>query len=833
MIGASARPVLRLARRNLWRDRWRSALIVLLIALPIAGMTVAALLVDAAMPTPQERATGRMGRADLIVWPAGDVADARPADLTAVLPPGSVLEPMVTATDDAVLPGTSVELRVWSVWPGGLSEGRAGLVEGRAPADASEVALSRRAQERLHATLGDTVPLQALGPRTIVGTIEIPEALTSEVAVVTDASGARDPSLEWLVGLPPGADPDSVLEDVECIGAVDGDCGERYRALDRAAAGEASSSWWALVFGFGSLLLVEAALIASAAFAVGIRRRMREFGLLGAAGATPRQMAAILLAEGLTAGVAAAVIGILAGVLIAFVVGSGLDGLVDRRAGPVGLDPAALLLAAVIGVGAAMLAAAVPAWSAARLPTLTALSGRRPPSAPARRLLRFGLVLVAIAVTCTVVAPLILRGERDAMPPVLIVVGAIAGLVGFGACSPWLLERLEGPARHLPLAARIAVRDTARARTRNGAIVTAVLASVAGMIALASLLAAATAYNEAHWYPPVPADVVLVQGDAAGTLGPRVADALGAVHHGSDLDPLVDGSAGHLELLLTRGPSDGEPASDRELQGLVIGDLERLRTVTGDAPEDAFEAGAVVVFRADGADWDLDPGAQGRATLVVDDADWERTGERHEVAVVIVDVPDQDLSGGVDGIVPLATAHALGIEVSPDATRHTIRLDHPATQADLDRATALMPADGSATVTVALRPPDTTMGLRMLVLVANVVVALSVTAIAVALGESEARPDMRTLLTLGADRRLRRRVTAARGAVLALIAGVLAVPAGLLPAWGVLLNSAWPVALPVPEIVGAIVVLPLMAVLGGLLLGRPLDEWATRRDPTG
>jgi len=32
----------------------------------------------------------------------------------------------------------------------------------------------------------------------------------------------------------------------------------------------------------------------------------------------------------------------------------------------------------------------------------------------------------------------------------LLSVGAVTGVLGFGACSPWLLERLEGVARRLP-----------------------------------------------------------------------------------------------------------------------------------------------------------------------------------------------------------------------------------------------------------------------------------------------------------------------------------------------------------------------------------------------
>ena len=56
--------------------------------------------------------------------------------------------------------------------------------------------------------------------------------------------------------------------------------------------------------------------------------------------------------------------------------------------------------------------------------------------------------------------------------------------------------------------------------------------------------------------------------------------------------------------------------------------------------------------------------------------------------------------------------------------------------------------------------------------------------IAVALGEAESRPEQRTLLAIGADPRLRRRITAARAGVIAILGGLLAVPSGRLPVWG-------------------------------------------------
>ncbi len=55
----------------------------------------------------------------------------------------------------------------------------------------------------------------------------------------------------------------------------------------------------------GTLALVEAALIASAAFAVSIRRRQRELGLLAATGATPRALAGTVIAEGSIIGILA------------------------------------------------------------------------------------------------------------------------------------------------------------------------------------------------------------------------------------------------------------------------------------------------------------------------------------------------------------------------------------------------------------------------------------------------------------------------------------------------------------------------------------------------
>src|SRR5262249_3586376 len=124
----------------------------------------------------------------------------------------------------------------------------------------------------------------------------------------------------------------------------------------------------AMIFVLGSLALVEAALVASAAFAVSIRRRQRELGLLAAGGGAPRQLAATVLAGAAILGSVACVIGMIGGLAIAFGASPFLDQLTQRRNPPIVVDAFGLLGPALIGFVAALIAAIVPARTAARMP---------------------------------------------------------------------------------------------------------------------------------------------------------------------------------------------------------------------------------------------------------------------------------------------------------------------------------------------------------------------------------------------------------------------------------------------------------------------------------
>jgi hypothetical protein len=73
---------------------------------------------------------------------------------------------------------------------------------------------------------------------------------------------------------------------------------------------------------------------------------------------------------------------------------------------------------------------------------------------------------------------------------------------------------------------------------------------------------------------------------------------------------------------------------------------------------------------------------------------------------------------------------------------------------------------------------------------------------------------------------LRRRITAARAGIIALLGGVLAVPAGLLPVWVLLITRHAPLVVPGLEVLAVVALLPILAIAATWLLSRPIPDWS-------
>jgi putative ABC transport system permease protein len=835
---SSVRALLRIARSDIVRHRLRSVLVVALVALPVAAMVAGTSLYRTTQPTPERRDTEQMGRADLYAYGTTRAA------LEAYLPSGSTIEPISSAEDRILIPGSRPTVSIRGVAVDGLAAGMLVLLDGRAPKAADEVAITAPVVKLAGTALGGQLVLEDGGTITVVGIVENPSFLSDRSVVVDPSTAAFDEETAlWLIGLPAGADPEAIVAGVTDPETGEQSIGMQSRVSGRIRAiGEDTGSASILIL--GALALVEAALIASAAFAVSIRRRQRELGLLAATGATPRQLAGTVLIEGALLGLLACVAGVALGLAAALGLTPFLDDLTQRRNPPLVVDVLGLVGPAAIGFLAAMIAAVVPARTVAQVPVLLALSGRRPPQAPARRTLWLGLAAVGLAAAMTVVGATMRNAGSDMFSILLLVAGAVLSTLGFGACGPWLLEKLERLVARLPLAGRIAFRDTARGRSRSSPIVTAILAGCAAAIALGAWQTSRDEENLQGWVPGLYADQLLISGPgtAAGDVGAKLRSEEGAIDGALITYLSVDDPKTYIAYELPDATDDeGKLINVRDQCGNCNPGFDALQVYR---PSPATPE-ILRMAHAESAAADL---AAGRAVVlsyraatatkldIVVQADPEDPDslERITLPIRLIRVP---VPGGrlPDLFLPDATIRQLGLaepaqtgEFEPPP--YIVRYDHQVTDADLAHAQDVASNYPDTYALIDTPPVRQGAEFRLVIMALVLLFAVSVTGIAIALGEAESRPEQRSLLAIGADPRLRRRIAGARAAVLALLAAILAVPAGLLPIWGIFVSRGSPIAVPTLEIAGAVVVLPILAVAASWLLSRPIPDWNAFRN---
>lgn len=829
MNTSGARAVLRIASRNISRDRWRSLLVGLLIMLPVAGMVGGITWWRTTTPSLETEATWRVGAADLFVYTEPPSARASTDDLRAALPTGTVVEPIAYGDDVLVLPGRRVEVGLRATNLDGLGRGTLELIDGRLPVAFNEVAISPNAASVAGKSVGDLVELESVGEVAIVGLVVDPSRVSNRLVLLHHELADRPLAQlhrDWLVALPDGG--------------FEGDLEPPFVADPRIPFVITGNATLAMLV-FGGLALTQTALVGAAAFSVSIRRRQRELGIMASAGASRRQLSATVVGEGLVLAGLAAMVGLVVGVGVVALASPWMEALTDRLNPPLAVDLVPIGLACAIGLLAGVAAAAVPAWTAARVPVVMSLSGRRPPTSSARRALLVGMSLIGISLALSAAGSAMLLADRtDGGAPFLLFGGAILGVLGFGAGSPWLVGRLERIGSRLPLAGRIALRDAARARSRTSPVLIAVLAGLAAAIAISAMAASSAESFSRGWQPSMRADQLLVSARPSELprLASQVAQQLDAVASAPIPGTLMstDGSERYLNAVVTEG---GDAASLDPQDGCADCRWFDVNVAT---PELLVALGVPAELRAVAPNSVLllvdEPFEAHAATLVITDQFADTTGDAHTQtiaarAAVVGAAATREFRRFPNAYIAPETAARLGFEPMESANGFVVRLDRPVTEADVALAATLMGDAGHVESSFPPANPNGPAGL--IATLVGILLALTITAIAVALGESEGRADQRTLLAVGADPRLRRWIVAARAGVIALLAAVLAVPAGLLPAWGLYAGNDQPFVVPVLEIVAIVAVLPLVAIAGALLLSRPIPQWSAFRDvgPSG
>lgn len=233
------------------------------------------------------------------------------------------------------------------------------------------------------------------------------------------------------------------------------------------------------------LATVVAAIVGACAFSVGMRRRIREIGMLGAIGASPSQLRRLLRREGLVIGLGGAVIGATLALVLAWPARTVVERIVDRDLQVV-VPAVGALLPVVVGALGALLAAAWPARTAARVPVVTALAGRVPLGSVPRWLPVAGGVTAAGGIA--LLADLVVNAPASDGLTALQLLGAVL-LATLGTASLGIPVISIGGriADRLPLLGRLALRDAARQRTRSAAAVAALVPVLAMPVAAGTI----------------------------------------------------------------------------------------------------------------------------------------------------------------------------------------------------------------------------------------------------------------------------------------------------------------------------------------------------------
>ena len=361
--------------------------------------------------------------------------------------------------------------------------------------------------------------------RHVVGVVENPLSLSDEFALV--APGQADPPSQVTILFDA---PGKVVDAFRPTGATTS-IGTRSTVSKTAAA--------VVVLALETIGLLFVGLVAAAGFAVMAQRRLRALGMLGALGASDRQVRLAMVANGVVVGVVGAVTGAALGLVTWVALAPRFEKLVGHRIDRFHLPWWAIAAAMVLAVVTAVIAAWWPA-----------LGG---PIVDRRGIVGAAVATQTRAPFCRRRRPLAgswgsaaSRSRIATTTPnaFLIIAGTVATTFGMLFLGPLFIRWLAALGGRAPIALRLALRDLARYQARSAAAL--------GAISLALAIAATVAVSAAALAVP-PAEANLANNQLVVYLSSGNGSAPG---NGSAAIPGSNRGAGPLDATLgsTRSP---------------------------------------------------------------------------------------------------------------------------------------------------------------------------------------------------------------------------------------------------------------------------------------
>jgi putative ABC transport system permease protein len=818
---ARTRPGSRAINRWAWRllrREWRQQLLILaLLALAVAGTTVG-LGVVVNVRSHSAALTGTAATRIEVADPGGHVAE----DLASARRTFGKVEAIVH--ENVPVPGSVIPIDLRAQDPHGtFGYPMLRLVSGHYPTGAGQVAVTSAVATMLNLPVGGSWTVDGR-PLRVVGLVENPGNLDDRAFAVVPPGQIRSPSsLSLLVDVtgqqasqfrPSGGSPVGIMS----LGQT-----EARWQRDQALA----------LLLLTTIGLTFIGLLAVAGFTVMAQRRLRALGMIGAIGATDRQVRRVMLANGTAVGAVGASVGVVLGLGVWFAFRPAFESLVGHRVRALSLPWWAVIAGALLAVVTALLASWWPARSVARMPIVAALSGRPAPPRPAHRFALVGVPLAALGFVLLVIA-------HSKHPP-LIISGIVATTAGMLLLAPLGIQALATGAGRAPVAVRLALRDLARYQARSGAALAAASLAVGIAATIAVTASAQQATDNTLRYGNLPPNQLIVwidgnPGHDSGPGGGMVASAAPSHGGGAPTGP------GPAAIAAARGAAHSIARTLGTGSGL---ELDVAVDPQADAPPgagpDATKATVVRPF--------THSGGQGFHLLTTP---YVATGP----VLAVYGVPAGIITAGTD--ILTSRSDLAGTQIGTDrsfvpATLKVTKLlptytsapntlitesgvarlgltaqpagwlmqtAHPLTTDQINDARRQAAAAG-VVIETRSAPSDHLRKLRDYGTAAGVLVALGVLAMTVGLIRSETAGDLRTLTASGAGGGTRRTLTAATAGALALLGGILGTAGAYLAMiawnWRDLGYLSHP---PYVHLAVLVLGLPIVAVIGAWLASR-------------
>ena len=539
------RVAIRIARRDARRYKWRSALIVAMVGLPVLLLTSGITLLATTDVSMAESVPAVMGSAQARIYINGPGRQVQSPDshfnrnlsagVLAVpgLAPDSawtmskvqkVTGGRVIQTFDAWLRVTIGDRRPTMAVLGidardPLARGMTELVSGRWAGTTSEIVVTE-------AGIANGLPRE--GTLTTTNTDGKPRQL-SVVGAATGQTGSGQPFLVALPGLVTSVGDQSRVSAAFLVGRDPVTWSDVRRLNDygllvqsrqvflnpppqaeldpqiaqMVGSTQRGQDLFLLLAAVG--IFIETTLLAGPAFAVSAARQRRSLALAASNGAEARQLRRYVLGQAVVLGVLSAAVAVVAGLLLTL---AGLTwwqaGHADFATGPFEVSWPRVAGVFICAVVASVVAALLPAKGIARLDIVSVLAGRTGDYRVHRGLPIAGVILMALSGTGLIWSVATAAKAGPGTQESLIMVGAVGLVLGCLMVIPAFLAFVGRLGTRLVLPLRMAARDTARQRGRSTPAVAAIMAAVAALTALSISAASYTQLKENTYQPQGP-----------------------------------------------------------------------------------------------------------------------------------------------------------------------------------------------------------------------------------------------------------------------------------------------------------------------------------------